>query len=688
MFSVKINHKESLLVFIFIIFFSSVFSQPKIDSLRIELNKRKGSDRIPILHSLALQFSVKKPDSAINYAKEAIFLSNLYKKEDSIGELYQILGKNYKEKIDFKSSLNYYTLALEIYKNQKNKEKKISELYNSMGIIYGKIYNYERAFYYFHLAVNNMLKNNDFDRLPPILNNIGLIYLHIKDYEKAKENFLRALYISKSNNNLASSVSSLFNLSALYDNLDNQKISLKYQFEALEICIKLKDTLKTAISKLNIGIFYNKLSEPNTAIKYLNEAQEIFEKSSDAYKYYQTYTLQNLGSAYLKLKENDKAYNYLKQAYDISVKIKDNGCIRNSFENFSKFYEKTGDYKTALEYYKKYKSINDSIFTKENSDKIAEMQVRYETEEKEKENEILRQKNTIQQLAIQKQIYLRNTFIAVSGIVILLIVLVLYRFYIKKKANKLLSEKNKMITEQKEKLELANATKDKFFTLLAHDLKTPFYVIMKYAHYLKLEIDKMSINERDAIINELNDYTEHIYGLLENLLTWSRSQRGMIHLKKEMLNVAEIVEDSAKTYSYEQQTKEIKLTIEIPENLLIYADKYTIKTVIGNIYNNAIKFTNIGGEIKINATKNVKNNVEILISDNGVGIDEDKIESLFTIGESYSTEGTMNEKGTGLGLIICKEFIDLNNGDIRVVSKKNEGSTFIIELPSKTEDEN
>ncbi len=353
--------------------------------------------------------------------------------------------------------------------------------------------------------------------------------------------------------------------------------------------------------------------------------------------------------------------------------------------NFSKYYETTGDYQKALDYYKKYKSINDSIYTKENSDKIAEMQVRYETEEKEKENEILKQKNTIQQLAIQKQIYLRNTFISVSGIVILLIVLVLYRFYVKKKANKLLSEKNKMITLQKEKLELANATKDKFFTLLAHDLKTPFYVIMKYAHYLKLEIDKISVNERNTLISELNDYTDNIYLLIENLLTWSRSQRGMIHLKKEMLNISEIINDSIRIYSYEFHLKNISVKTEIPDTLQIYADKYTVKTIVGNLLNNAIKFTHQKGEIIIGAKVNQNDNIEIFISDNGVGIEDDKIGNLFIIGESFSTEGTMNEKGTGLGLIICKEFIDLNNGIIGVSSKKGIGSTFTIELPSKSE---
>jgi len=680
----EIKHFKLLyiLLLLFTIYSYSYSQNTKIDSLKKEISKKDDIFRIPILHKIAMQYSIKKTDSAIKYAQEAIFLSNFYKKYDSIGELYIILGKNYKEKIDFKSSLNYYNLALEVLKNQKGKEKKISDLYNSMGIIYGRIYNYERAFYYFHLAVNNMLKNNETDRLPPVLNNIGLVFLHIKEYEKAKNYFDRALFISKQNNNLASSISALFNLSALYDDLNKHKISLKYQFEALNISLKLNDTLKAAISNLNIGISYNKLNEPNTAIKHLIQAQKTFEKSSDAYKYYLTFTFQNLGTSYLKLKDYKKAYDYLKQAYEVSVKINDNGCIKNSFENLSKYYEKVSDYKKALDYYKKYKNINDSIYTKESSDKIAELQVRYETEEKEKENEILRQKNTIQQLAIQKQIYLRNTFIAVSGIVILLIVLVLYRFYIKKKANKLLSEKNKMITEQKEKLELANATKDKFFTLLAHDLKTPFFVIMKYAHYLKLEIDKMSINERDSIINELNEYTEHIYGLLENLLTWSRSQRGMIHLKKEMLNISEIINDAIRTYNYEHYIKNITVKTEIPDYMNVYGDKYTLKTVIGNIFNNAIKFTHQNGEISIVAQINNDKNIEIAISDNGVGIDEDKINSLFTIGESYSTEGTMNEKGTGLGLLICKEFIDLNNGVIKVSSQKGIGSTFTIVLPS------
>jgi signal transduction histidine kinase len=252
---------------------------------------------------------------------------------------------------------------------------------------------------------------------------------------------------------------------------------------------------------------------------------------------------------------------------------------------------------------------------------------------------------------------------------------------LKRIANKKLSKYNQLITHQKDKLEEANAAKDKLFSLIGHDLKTPFYVILRYTQLLKNQFNELSEIEKKENIDELFDYTREIYTILENMLTWSRSQKGIIHIKKEKIILNSFIDSTIKPYLTDAKNKSITINNEIDEATIIFADRYTIGTTINNLFYNAVKFTPVGGRISFESKKLEHDGIQISITDSGVGIKEDDIKKLFQIGGSFSTEGTEKEKGTGLGLIICKEFVEYNNGSISVTSKPNEGSIFSITLP-------
>jgi signal transduction histidine kinase len=262
-----------------------------------------------------------------------------------------------------------------------------------------------------------------------------------------------------------------------------------------------------------------------------------------------------------------------------------------------------------------------------------------------------------------------------------MIIIANYLLILKRIANKKLSKYNQLITHQKDKLEEANAAKDKLFSLIGHDLKTPFYVILRYTQLLKNQFNELSEIEKKENIDELFDYTREIYTILENMLTWSRSQKGIIHIKKEKIILNSFIDSTIKPYLTDAKNKSITINNEIDEATVIFADRYTIGTTINNLFYNAVKFTPVGGHISFESKKLEHDGIQISITDSGVGIKEDDIKKLFQIGGSFSTEGTEKEKGTGLGLIICKEFVEYNNGSISVTSKPNEGSIFSITLP-------
>lgn len=261
------------------------------------------------------------------------------------------------------------------------------------------------------------------------------------------------------------------------------------------------------------------------------------------------------------------------------------------------------------------------------------------------------------------------------------------------KANIILKERQQHIEEQSEELRVqaetlsdanenlkkSNATKDKLFSIIAHDLKNPFNSILGFTNLMSIRWDKIEDKKKKLMVDSIYNSSKNMYRLLENLLLWSRTQMDNIKFMPENILLNNIVQENIVLYSSLSEQKKIVVKSNIPNDLYCYADNETVKTVIRNLLNNALKFTE-NGTIIFNSE--IKNDVVwVSISDTGVGIEKDKLGNLFNIERSKSTVGTRNEEGTGLGLIICKEFIIKNNGHIYATSEIDKGTTIEFTLP-------
>ena len=224
-----------------------------------------------------------------------------------------------------------------------------------------------------------------------------------------------------------------------------------------------------------------------------------------------------------------------------------------------------------------------------------------------------------------------------------------------------------------------NKTKDKFFSIIAHDLKNPFHAIIGFSELLSKDFHDMDEKQKIGLIELINVSSESAFSLLENLLQWARTQTDKIKFTPENIDIHSIVESTLNLHRISAEKKKIEIKSHVKKNNFAYADKNMITTVVRNLISNAIKFTKSNGKIEI-ACDGTEKAVEITISDNGVGINKDNLENLFRIDSYYSTSGTMGESGTGLGLIICKEFIEKNGGKISVVSEEGKGSAFTFRL--------
>ena len=245
---------------------------------------------------------------------------------------------------------------------------------------------------------------------------------------------------------------------------------------------------------------------------------------------------------------------------------------------------------------------------------------------------------------------------------------------------------NEKLTFSNEKLNEANATKDRFISILAHDLKNPFTTLIGFSDLLSKNIHRYEMEKIIKFVKTINTTSKQTFNLLNNLLEWSRSQRDKIPFKTQQTNLYNLIYDSYLFLNSIANAKEIEIKLDIPKEIEVIADSEMIKTVIRNLVSNAIKFTDKNGRIEISAKKN-KNTININITDTGTGMNEKTKKSLFKIGETKSIQGTNGERGTGFGLLLCKEFIDKHKGKIEVESELGKGSKFIIILPIKQNNE-
>jgi len=240
----------------------------------------------------------------------------------------------------------------------------------------------------------------------------------------------------------------------------------------------------------------------------------------------------------------------------------------------------------------------------------------------------------------------------------------------------------KKVEQRTLELKELNATKDKFFSIIAHDLKNPFNTLLGFSELLITNINEYNKGRIEEFINIIFQTSKNAYMLLENLLEWSRSQTGRLDMAPANIEIAELIDDNIDLNYNNTSNKKLELINKVDKDATAFADSNMIHTVIRNLLSNAIKYTEPGGKIEI--TSKISNNfIEVTVSDTGIGIKEENIKKLFRIDENFSTKGTGDETGTGLGLILCKEFVRKNGGEIWVNSTFGKGSDFTFKLPVK-----
>jgi len=241
-----------------------------------------------------------------------------------------------------------------------------------------------------------------------------------------------------------------------------------------------------------------------------------------------------------------------------------------------------------------------------------------------------------------------------------------------------------LLKESERKLLQLNTDKDRFISILSHDLRNPFNNLLGLSEVLIEDIRKLDIDEIETLANHINTAARKTFNLLEDILSWVRAQQGKIPYKAQILSFADICKNILETLNPTANAKNITINYSLPDGITVFADNDMLKTILRNLVSNAIKFTNNGGSINITAEQ-TQSDVIISVSDNGIGIEPDSLSKLFDISEVLTTKGTAGETGTGLGLLLCKEFVEKHGGKIWVESEVGKGSEFKFTLPNSVE---
>lgn len=514
--------------------------------------------------------------------------------------------------------------------------------------------------------------------LVKILNDLGKVHASEGLIDAAFENYNLVLEYEADLDNPRVRAEALFNIAHLYKIQNKHELALKYHKEALQLYRGIQDKLKEAQSLNDIALLYTAMKNPEKALANHKVALELRLKSSDKAAIGQSYV--NVGILYYQEGNAERALANLELGLEASREAQAQHLIAQCFEYISYCHRDLGDFKKALEYKESQLAILEFIQGEKNQQQLADKQNQYELSKKEDQISKLESIRLLRESELREQMRFRNFLIAITILTAVVFVLILFLYLLKRKSNKALRIANAKVREQNLQLQDLNATKDKFFSIISHDLKGPLNSLTSFSSLLINHTENLTKDEIKMLATDLDKSLKNLFALLENLLEWSRSQTGNIEFKADTFDVVELLNINKDLLKAQAGNKDINIMIENSSPLRVSAHKHSINTVIRNLVSNAIKFTPNGGTIKLSAEAQDQL-ARVKISDTGVGMSQEVMEKLFRIDTKHSTKGTADEKGTGLGLILCKDFVEKNGGTIQVDSVIGKGSTFSFTIP-------
>ncbi|MBP7459695.1 MAG: tetratricopeptide repeat-containing sensor histidine kinase [Candidatus Delongbacteria bacterium] len=698
-------------------------TQVKLDKSRIRnlesrLNEVQGRDKIDILIQLVYAYRSDDSSLARHYGETGINLAKALSYPQGEADLQKEMGKYHAQWKRADSARFCYFRALDIYQSIRNRTGE-GIVYNYLGQNYFNEDNLTRAFEFYLKSHTVFMEIGDKERLAINANDLGIVNYYLGNYDTSIRFYLESLRLKETLGNKRSLALTRANLSDVFIYLKDYDQAASYLEMALDVADSEQDFNFRSIITSKLGSIYAKKAEFQKSEQYLTESLQISEKVNNpvsiAFAYY------NLGSLYRDQLQFAKARTFyqkaweiyrnlpgtkngyaetlnamgyvdgrlgnfwlaiaeLEEALSIAQEIQAKPRIKDSYQYLSEIHQSLGHYREALEYRKKVQTIQDTILNLEKNRLISALNIQYETEHRE--NEIA---HLTREKAYEKRF--QWFILTLLGLSLLLVAGVYTRYRAKKTAHRLLSEKNDLINQQKEQLERSQdalkmtlSNKDKLFSIISHDLRSPFTAFLGLTEMLYRESETLPREKIRLYSQEINQAAKSQLELLEDILTWSRLQMGKIEFNPGEINLYQVVKTVLTYLKTQAAAKDIALVNQVPIGMMVWTDQNMIQLILQNLISNAIKFSYPEQSVWINGRPQNHDSL-ISIRDSGIGISQDGLLRIFKVDGNYSTIGTADERGTGLGLVLCRDMVERHGGRIWCESQIGKGSTFYFTLP-------
>lgn len=628
--------RQTGLLFVYVLTLSRGFSQPSIDSLAHVLSQaNQDSNRVNALNALATRYIASQPNQTKQLLEESISLATKINFAKGKALALTELG-------DYHLRHGNYALAID-YASQSLKVA--AQLRDSI-----------------FMADNYRLLGNT--------HSFGL-----KQYDMAIDYLVKALKIYERRNDKTRMAALCGSITWAYA-IVNKNIAEAHRLadKGLAISRELKNNRFISYNLNSKGLLFYKEGKLDSALlnfKWSNEAGELVNDHAVI-----AYNQLTMGEIYLLRKDYAKAIDLFKQSVALATPLNHRELIKDNYGALARAYEALHLTEDAYSFHKKYTQLKDSLINWETTQKAIFHQLSIDEQLKETKIEQLEKEKL--QAKKESRAYLLFFSIIFSLLAIGAGILIRSSRH-KRRANLILQEKSEKIETQNQELRQLNSTKDKLFSIIGHDLRGP---IASLRSLIGLVVRKeVTSDELQMLAPKLGQNVGSIHETLENLLHWSRSQMEGLTSSPDTINVDGVIKKVLLLFSEMASSKSIAIQYQ-PSSIQVYADENHMNVILRNLINNALKFTPRGGRVTIAVTHKT-DFVEIAVADSGVGISQEQLTKLFRKETHFTSHGTQGEKGTGLGLLLCKEMAEADGGNIRVSSEVGKGSTFYLLLKAK-----
>ncbi len=642
-------------------------------NLTAQVNANNDAAQIDSLIVAAYKIGSQNVVEALENSKKAAKLLNDNSSNAQNLKVYKSLGTFYYLSANFNLAIVNYQKALSFEPDNTLTKGQIYYALGNCNFALGNLPNALKLSLEALKIFDNLHENND------LLNayvSIANIYERQNSFSKAIEFNLKAANIFEQNKNIFRTLTIFENVGKIYALQKKYNLAINYYNKALGIYKNIGNKAGEAITYQNIAkLFYNQMNY-KTALVYYQLSYKIAKQVNS--EVLETSNLLGLGNSELMLNNYGVAEQNYKLALQKAKLLNQRFELKEAYEGLAIISKSKNNAFESKTFSMLSSQLKDSLFNDSILASVTNLQLLYDKEKTQQQVVLLKQNEELSNIQLIKERQIRKMLIAIVILFVLLTVGFLYFYMNNKRISSSLKNQNNKLEIQTEELGRLNNVKDRFFSIISHDLRNNMTTMKLYFDLMSNK--KYKPENTEELTKQIASSVENNIDLLENLLVWASSQIKGLPLKFESLNIFELVNKNIALAASIAHQKNITLVNLCMENSRAFADENTINLVLRNLIVNAIKFTNDEGKITVSC-KIIDSKIKISIADNGVGIDKEKLDQMFTQHKNPSTQGTANEKGTGLGLLLCDDFIKQNNGTIYAKSEKGKGSVFTFELP-------